>query len=333
MSQPLVNPNGKEPKEKSADSRHWYQKKRWILPIGFLVFSSFLSAISGGDSPSDPAATQQSEQVQQSNEPTEEPSAEPTVAELSVPDVVGKNTEDAIAELATLGFSGAVAQDATYEERNVFVESNWFVCETKPAPGDTMRSDQTLVLLSVKNSEVCPKGQASETGDATQGEQPSSGDSRFGNQPKSQLAMLEVVSSFQDDYDQAKNDLQRGNVRLERDEAVCKSTGGSKVSKWSGVVEDLGATSEGLGYVKIAIGPDVTLETWNNELSDIFDETLVERGTALYKTILGLSEGQVVTFSGSFVGGDGACLDTKNLTEFYAMRSPEFVFRFSQINP
>jgi hypothetical protein len=99
------------------------------------------------------------------------------------------------------------------------------------------------------------------------------------------------------------------------------------------VVEDLGATSEGFAYLKVALARNITLETWNNEFSDLFDETLVERGSALYDTLLSLNEGQVVTFSGEFIGGDGACLDTKNLTEFFAMNRPEFIFRFTAIQP
>ena len=54
---------------------------------------------------------------------------------------------------------------------------------------------------------------------------------------------------------------------------------------WSGVVDDIGATSEGFAYLKIAFGKNITLETWNNEFSDTFDDTLVERGTALYDTL------------------------------------------------
>jgi hypothetical protein len=316
------------PKEKTADSRQWYQKKRWVLPIGFLVFFGLISAITGGDSTSAPAPSPTVSQSQ-----PEETAVQDPTSILVVPDLIGSNTEDALDELAAMGFTEANSQDASYQERNVLVDSNWFVCEIKPAPGTELEADKVVVLLSVKNTESCPAASDAEAG--TEGESSTStesGDSRFGKQSEAQLAMGEVIGEHVALYDAAENDLQRGNVKVTRDEQICSAIGGSKVSNWSGVVEDLGATSEGLGYLKIAVAKDVTLETWNNELSDIFDETLIERDSALYETLLSLSEGTIVSFSGEFIEGDGACLDTKNLTEFFSINRPEFIFRFTEIN-
>lgn len=338
MSQPLINPNSNAPKEKTPDTRKWYQKKRFNIPIGLLVLSSFINAVNGGGESNEaqPVATEtqaatQTQQPEASAEETAEVSA--PVVSLNVPDLVGQNTDDALDELLALGFTEASAQDATYEERLVLVRSNWYVCETRPAAGTTLDSDKTIVLLSVKNTEDCPSASASQESGSTEGESSTQASSAFGNLTPAQIKMDEVISEYKVIYDAAENDLQRGNVRLERDEAICSAIGSSKVSNWSGVVDDLGATSEGFAYLKVAIGRDITLETWNNEFSDLFDDTLVERGTGLYETLLGLQEGQIVTFSGEFIAGDGACLDTKNLTEFFAIERPEFVFRFTSIIP
>jgi hypothetical protein len=338
MSQPLINPSSKPPKEKTPDTRKWYQKKRFNIPIGILVFSSFINAVNGGSegNVSQPVETQtqeatQTQQPEVSTEETGETSV--TVVSLRVPDLVGQNTDDALDELIAMGFTEASAQDATYEERLVLLRSNWFVCEMKPAAGTTLDSDKTIVLLSVKNSENCPSGSANQGADSDEGETSAPATSAFGNLTATQIAMNEVIAEYKGIFDAAENDLQRGNVRLERDEAICSAIGSGKVSNWSGVVEDLGATSEGYAYLKVAMGKNITLETWNNEFSDLFDDTLVERGTALYDTLLGLQEGQIVTFSGEFIGGDGSCLDTKNLTEFFAIERPEFVFRFTSVAP
>lgn len=336
MTQPISNPGGNAPKEKKVDSRQWYQKKRWILPIGLVVLSVISSAINGDTDTSSTAEPTQTPEATQTIEASPTQDASSTI---EIPDLVGKNTADALDELEALGFLDALAQDASYEERNVLVSSNWYVCEILPTAGTLVSPSDAVVLLSVKNSEACPNPTGASSGteadpESTAQESPASqNSSAFGPLTKAQIKMNTVITDYQAKYDKAENDLQKGNLRLERDEAICSAIGGSKVSGWSGVVEDFGATSEGYAYVRIAISDDVTLETWSNEFSDVFDNTLVKRGTALYDTLLNLKKGQVVTFSGKFIPGDGACLDTKNLTEVFAMYSPEFVFKFSSIKP
>jgi len=169
--------------------------------------------------------------------------------------------------------------------------------------------------------------------DSTEAESSTSASGVFGNQTADQIKMLEVIESYKKIYDEAATDLRKGNARIERDEAICSIIGNGKVSNWSGVVEGIGSTSEALGYIKVAIGDNITLETWNNEFSDVFDDTLVPRKSPLYNILLDLQKGQIVTFSGSFIDGDGVCLDNKNLTEFYAVNRPEFVFKFTAIEP
>ena len=337
MSQPLINPNQKPPKEKTANSRAWYQKKRFLIPIGFLLFVSLVTAINGDEESSDsqqsPTPNETVTQTQEAEANQEAAEEEMPVVSLTIPDLVGQNTEDAIDELRELGFTEATSQDASYEERLVLLRSNWYVCEIKPAPGTTLDSDKTVVLLSVKNTEACPTSSAGGSEESSEGDASSQPTSAFGNLTESQLAMNQIVADFVSQYDAAENDLQRGEVRLQRDEAICAAIGGSKVSNWSGVVADLGATSEGYAYLDVATGKNVTLKTWNNEFSDLFDNTLVERGTALYDTLLGLKEGQIITFTGEFIAADGTCLDTSNLTEFFAVNNPEFVFKFTAINP
>ena len=336
---------GQAPKEKQADTRKWYQKKRFIIPIGFFVFTGFIGALAGEDETSTTAT--QAPQVTESAtaEATPEATAEETVApvvSLTVPDVAGQNASDVSDDLEALGFTNVNFQDASIEERLVLLMSNWFVCESIPAAGTPLDSDRTLTLLAVKNTEVCPPSSAGgtasgddagtdESADSSAAPASPVADARYGNQTDAQLAMLAIIEEYKTTYGAAANDLQRGNVRVERDEAICDAIGSTKVSNWSGVIERLGANSDGLGFVTIAIGKNVTVETWNNAFSDLFDDTLIERNTDLYDSILNLTEGQVVTFSGEFIESDLSCLDTKNLTEFFTVERPEFVFRFSEI--
>jgi hypothetical protein len=321
------------PKEKQADTRKWFQKKRFLIPIGIVFLGPLISSFASDPDPTTltPAVTETSSQQEQETS-TAEPSESLEVVSLTLPDLIGANSSDAYDELVALGYSNVNLQDASTEERNVLLQSNWFVCETKPVAGTALDSDKTVILLSVKNTEACPpSGINSASSEEDSNSESTNTDSRFGKQKTEQVEMTRIIEEYKLAFDAAENDLQQANVRLDRDEAICSAIGSGKVKNWSGVVDELGATSEGLGHLKIAVAKDVTLETWNNEFSDIFDETLIERGSDLYNTLLGLKKGQVVQFSGEFIESDNACLDTKNLTEFFAVNRPEFTFRFTAI--
>jgi hypothetical protein len=216
----------------------------------------------------------------------------------------------------------------------VILQSNWKVCATNPPSGVVVVSDAEVSLLSVKEDEVCPVTETSAPSE-TPSEAPSEAPivNLYGEQPAIQKAVLGIIEKFKLKYEQAANDLQQADTRLTRDEQICKATKGSAITNWTGVVENIGAASEGEAYLTVRIAEDVTLETWNNSLSDYADETLISRKSPIYKVVLSLKEGQIVKFSGKFVPADGACLDTMNITEYFAINSPEFVFRFSKIVP
>jgi hypothetical protein len=260
-----------------------------------------------------------------------------------MPELSGVNAADANRTLEELGFINVNLQDASIQERLVLSRSNWFVCDSRPTPGSVIDSDSTVVLLVVKNTEACPGVSASQIDGSTEsGENSGSSDnasssgsttSQFGPQTAEQVRMVEIIEEHKGKYDAAINDLQRGNVKVERDEAICSALASNRVSNWSGVVKKLGANSDGLGYLQISVGKNISLETWNNAFSDAFDNTLIERNTGLYSDLLSLKEGQTVRFSGEFVTSRQSCIYTKNLTEFFGVNRPEFLFRFTEVKP
>ena len=293
-----------EAKTKAPDNRKWYKKKRWIFLIIVVALIAYNN--SNGDKKAEPTNT--------------ESSAPETTDELTLPNVVGKAGDEAVDSLEQLGFTNISTVDKSVEDRMPLLLSNWLVCSQSPAEGSSSSKDAEVKLTVVKSDETCDSDSS-----------PTEPSSEYGIQPAKQKSFVGVIEKYKAIYDAAKNDLQRGNERLNRDEALCSVTGGSNVKSWSGILEDVGATSEGLAYLKVAIGDGVTFETWNNELSDFMDGTLIKRNSSLYETILNLEAGQKVIFSGSFVPADGSCLDTKNLTEFFAIERPEFVFKFTGI--
>lgn len=307
-------------------NRKWFQKKRFIIPIALFVISGISGVINGSGSDTTSGA----------------PS-------YTLPDVSGSNASDAYTKLTDQGFTNVDVQDASSEDRTVILKSNWQVCSLKPDAGANVSVDSTVVLLAVKNNEDCaqPDGNSQTTSEssaqkdtraksenASASPSPSkavAAVSKYGAQPDSEKAAVAAINKFQTKYQNASNDLQQADIRLKRDDAVCKASGGSSIKNWSGIVKSIGGTSEGQGYLTVEIAEGVTLETWNNTLSDSSARTLIPRNSPLYKTVLGLKEGTLVTFSGSFVPADGACLDTMNFTEVFAMYTPEFVFKFTAI--
>jgi len=90
--------------------------------------------------------------------------------------------------------------------------------------------------------------------------------------------------------------------------------------------------SEGKGIISVQLdGAEIRVETWNNAISDLTNNTLIEHGSLLYKTISELKLGDKVIFSGTFLSGEDDYIAEKSLTEFGSMTSPEFTFRFTDI--
>jgi len=90
--------------------------------------------------------------------------------------------------------------------------------------------------------------------------------------------------------------------------------------------------SQGKGIISVQLeGTEIRVETLNNAISDLTFNTLIEHGSPLYKTISELNLGDKVMFSGTFLSGEDDYIAEGSLTEFGAMTSPDFIFRFSDI--
>lgn len=105
------------------------------------------------------------------------------------------------------------------------------------------------------------------------------------------------------------------------------------VLEWTGLVTTIDANGDGKGVVGIDIADDIELKTWNNSFSDYDDTTLIEPGSPVFTSALALNEGELVTFSGSFVDGDeGECIKESSLSLTGKVQTPDFIFRFSELS-
>jgi hypothetical protein len=150
--------------------------------------------------------------------------------------------------------------------------------------------------------------------------------------PKDEEAFIGITQNAQSGSANTQNDLQKGGIKAERDKSICKIIRKHNVKDWVGKVITIGANSDGKGYVEIEIAKDIKLLTWNNELSDTYDHTLLGPESKIFKTASGLIEKQPVVFSGSFFSGEEhECIKEGSLTLTGKLSSPEFIFKFSKI--
>lgn len=150
--------------------------------------------------------------------------------------------------------------------------------------------------------------------------------------PKDQEQFLTIVNTAIEKSKDAKNDMQRGSAKSKRDKEICKLIKKGKVNNWVGKINDIGANGDGKGILAIGLSDDIEIKTWNNAISDIGSDTLIEPDSSLFETVSGMSEGDYVIFSGSFVKENSNCVHEASMSLSGGLLEPEFIFRFSGVS-
>jgi hypothetical protein len=146
--------------------------------------------------------------------------------------------------------------------------------------------------------------------------------------------LIQTVQEGRARYASGTTEVQQGAARPMRAQAICKVLPSSKsVINWIGTVRRLSTNTDGKGILVIEIAPDIDILTWNNALSDIFDNTLIDSRTAVFNTMLTLQPGQKVRFNGSFLPSDVDCVKESSVTMHGSIRHPEFLFHFLSVLP
>ena len=131
----------------------------------------------------------------------------------------------------------------------------------------------------------------------------------------------------------AQNDMQKGGILSSRNNEICKILPSLNVKNWIGTVKKVDSNSDGKGVLYVSIAKDVSVQTWNNALSDIFDKTLLEPNSAIFNKASNLKTGQKVQFDGNFFSDEEKCVQESSITLDGKLDEPEFVFKFHDINP
>lgn len=149
--------------------------------------------------------------------------------------------------------------------------------------------------------------------------------------PSDQEQFVAIFLDYLNQFKAAETELQGANILNQRDDALCRVLTRGQVDGWVGKLATVSANSEGKAVLSVEIAKDLRLETWNNALSDMFDDTLVEPGTSLYDNVLPLKRGDTVVFSGEFIAGSNYCLKDKRFSDSARASKPDFVFRFTEM--
>lgn len=150
--------------------------------------------------------------------------------------------------------------------------------------------------------------------------------------PQDQLKFIEIVKNAQDKVVSAGNDMVKGGIRMEREKALCGLVNGS-IKDWVGTLIEIDANSDGKGVLSIEIEKNITVKTWNNDISDSDTQTMLAPGSPIFQKVSQMKVGQQVKFSGDFFqGSDGECLLEGSLSLDGKITDPEFIFRFSAVD-
>ncbi len=150
---------------------------------------------------------------------------------------------------------------------------------------------------------------------------------------KTQVEFIRAVTTARLEYRNAVNDLAKGGVRRNRAKSLCRLLPKSRVQDWSGKLYNLTTNGDGLGVVTIDLGNQVWVKTWNNSLSDIGSNSMMDPDSGVFRKFSVLKEGQRIRFSGRLIRKRSApdCFEESSITMNGSMDEPEFIIRFSNV--
>ena len=149
--------------------------------------------------------------------------------------------------------------------------------------------------------------------------------------PSAEAKFVKTVKKYEAVYDEASTELKRSKTVTDRNNELCGLTGGS-FTGWVGEITEIGSNNDGHAHIEIRIDDNIRIQTWNNALSDMFDDTLIKSGSKLWEKLSNMDEGTEVKFAGEFVADDEGCVRTTNLTETFGVVDPQFLARFTDVS-
>jgi hypothetical protein len=151
--------------------------------------------------------------------------------------------------------------------------------------------------------------------------------------PPAEVALIDAVKGAIAQYQNGQTEMQKGASRPMRAQAICRALPGRRAQNWIGTISNIDTNGEGKGVLVIQIADGITVETWNNSLSDVMDHTLIEATSSVFTSALQLKQGQRVRFSGTFLPSETDCIEERSLSLRGSVTEPAFILRFEAISP
>lgn len=150
---------------------------------------------------------------------------------------------------------------------------------------------------------------------------------------ETQDRFVAAITQARDRYRTASEEPTRRSIRASRKASICEVLGSLAVKGWVGTIDRVSSGSNGKGTLKVSIGSGIRAKTWENLLTDIGYDTLIDADSRLFRTVSAMKEGSRVKISGTLVSSDFDCAKVASTTRDQAMMEPEFIFRFSSVSP
>jgi hypothetical protein len=126
--------------------------------------------------------------------------------------------------------------------------------------------------------------------------------------PADEKEFIRAIQDARTAFQQAPNETAPGGTRAQRREAICRVLSTPTVSGWIGHISKLGSNSDGKGVLEISLADGLSIKTWNNDLSDISDNTLIDPSSPLFHALSQMKVGDEVSFSGLLLLSDLDCV-------------------------
>ena len=151
--------------------------------------------------------------------------------------------------------------------------------------------------------------------------------------PQDESKFISILRDARREYEAGSNDMAKGAARPARGAALCAALQSPVVSGWVGRIYKLSSNSEGKGVLELEVDPSSYVKTWNNALSDMADETLIEPSSRVFRKAVALKEGQWIKFSGTLIPDQTDCFKEGSVGLRGSIQEPEFIFKFSDVVP
>ncbi|GEM_PF-4421997 len=143
--------------------------------------------------------------------------------------------------------------------------------------------------------------------------------------PAQEQQFIDTIAKYAASYRKATSVVERTKIWRDREDAIAKlKIMGEQISGWSGHIKQIGLNPEGLAVVVLSIDNGITIRTNKDGFSDAQDHTLISQDSDLYSSILKLTPGAQVRFTGTM-------LKNSDTSEANGMIKPTYIVKFEKI--